>query len=433
MPVSTRLRQQPDFLRFWAGQSLGSLCSNITILALPILAVTSLHASAFEMGLLGLSATLPNLLFSLVAGVVSDRVRRRWILVMAEIGRGLVLLFVPLAAVLDRLDLWLLFLILFLSGVCTTFYDVADNSYLPALVGVDNLVRANSALVGSTSVTAAVGPGLAGILIQLLTAPIAIVVDAISSFVAAALVLRIRIQEPAPGAGLAQERAWRQVVMGVRLLWVDPVLRSFVMSSTVYLLFSSTTMAVYVLYTTDELGVAAGTLGLIFGAGGVGALCGAALAEPLARRFGAGTAMIASNLLGGLSMVLIPLANQGVYAVPILVFAQFGSQSMGGAFAIIQTSLRQARTPGHALGRMNASYRFLTMGAIPVGMFMGGLLGETVGLRATVLVGGVGVLLPTAILFLSPARSVRIDASDVRSPGNGREGVAERPAGDRVG
>jgi MFS family permease len=414
MPVSPRLRQQPDFLKFWAGQTLGALCSNITILALPILAVTALHASAFEMGLLGLAATLPNLLFSLVAGVAADRVRRRPILVTAEIGRGLVLLIVPVAAVLDRLDLRLLFLTLFLSGVCTTFYDVADNSYLPDLVGVDNLVRANSVLVGSTSVTAAVGPGLAGVLVQLLTAPFAVVVDAISSFVSAALVLRIRVREPLPGGDQARERAWRQVITGMRLLWVDPVLRSFVMSSTVYLLFSSTTMAVYVLYATDELGIAAGSLGLIFGAGGVGALCGAALAEPLARRFGAGTAMIASNLLGGLSMVLIPLANQGVYAVPILIIAQFGSQSMGGAFAIIQTSLRQARTPGQALGRMNASYRFLTMGAIPVGMFVGGLLGEAIGLRSTVLIGGVGVLLPTAILFLSPARSVHIAASETR-------------------
>ena len=413
MPALTGLWRHTDFLKLWAAQTLATLNSTVTNLALPLIAALTLRASPIEMGLRGTAATIPNLLVGLPAGIWADRFRRRPIMIAADVGRALLLLSIPVAAALDLLGIWQLYAVLFLSGVCTTFFDVADASYLPSLVGRDRLVSANSKLVTSTSVAAAVGPGLAGGLIQLLTAPIAIVTDALSLAASAVLVKTIRAPEPAPAADGRRDDAWREACDGVRTLCRDPVLRSIAGSSTIYLFFSSTTIAVYVLYATRELGIVPGTLGLIFGFGGAGAVVGALIAARSARWLGAGPAMIAANLVAGLCMLLIPLAGASPAAVPLLMAAQFGSQSMGAAFTIVQTSLRQARTPDRVLGRMNASYRFLTMGTIPVGSLVGGALGGAIGPRATLLVGGLGMLLPVVWLFLSPARALRaVEAED---------------------
>src|SRR5687767_9415987 len=200
MPTLTGLWRHPDFLKLWAGQTLAALSSNVTNLALPLIAALTLNASAFEMGLLGAAATIPNLLVGLLAGIWADRFRRRPIMIAADVGRALLLLSIPVAAVLDLLGIWHLYAVLFLSGVCTTFFDVADMSYLPTLVGREHLASANSKLVASTSVAGAVGPGLAGGLIQALTAPIAVVADALSLVVSAVLVKTIRTREPAPVA-----------------------------------------------------------------------------------------------------------------------------------------------------------------------------------------------------------------------------------------
>ncbi|MGH2601109.1 MAG: MFS transporter [Dehalococcoidia bacterium] len=413
MPAHTGLWRHPDFLKMWAGQTLAALSSTVTTLALPLLAALTLHASPFEMGLLATAATIPNLLVGLLAGIWVDRLRRRAIMIAADVGRALLLLTIPIADALDLIAIWQLYVVLFLSGVCTTFFDVAHMSYLPSLVGRERLVSANSKLMASTSVAGAVRPGLAGGLIQLLTAPIAIIADAVSLAASAVLLTTIRTREPTPSGDDRRDGAWREALAGVRTLYLDPVLRSFAVSSTIYLFFSSTTIAVYVLYTTRALGIAPGTLGLIFGFGGVGSVVGALIAARFARWLGAGHAMIVANLVGGLCMLLTPLASDGTSAVPLLMTAQFGSQSMGAVFAIIQTSLRQARTPDSVLGRMNASYRFLTMGAIPIGSLVGGALGEAIGLRATLLVGGVGLLLPVVWLVLSPARSLRVVEAEV--------------------
>ena len=201
MPGQAALWRQPDFLKLWAGQTLAALSSTVTTLALPLIAALTLHASPFEMGLLAVGATLPNLLVGLHAGILADRFRRRPIMVSTELVRALLLLSVPIAAALDRLTMWQLCAVLFLSGVCTTVFEVAETSYLPSLVGKGRLVSANSALVGSGSVAAAVGPGLAGLLIQLLSAPLAIVADAVSLVGSAVLVRSIHAREPVPEAG----------------------------------------------------------------------------------------------------------------------------------------------------------------------------------------------------------------------------------------
>jgi MFS family permease len=184
----------------WAAQTLAALSANVTNLALPLIAALSLHASPFEMGLLSTMATLPNIVIGLFAGPWVDRARRRPILIAADIIRALLLCSIPIAVVLNLLTMWQLYLVLFLSGVCTTFFDIANVSYLPSLVGRDQLTSANSRLVASTSIAGAVGPGLAGGLVQLLTAPIALLVDAGALALSAMLMSTIQSQEPVPAA-----------------------------------------------------------------------------------------------------------------------------------------------------------------------------------------------------------------------------------------
>lgn len=408
MSKFTSLWRHPDFLKLWAGQTLSALSGNVTVLALPLVAALTLHASPFEMGLLSTLQELPALLFGLFVGVWADRLRRRPIMIVADMSRALLLLTVPLAAMLNIVTIWQLYAVLFLTGVCATFYDVANVSYLPSLVGREHLVSANSRIVASASVARAVGPGLAGGLIQLLTAPIAIVADALSVLTSVALVLGIREAEPAPASDARRDRVWKGILDGLRPLFVSPILRSMVTSSVVYLFFSGIMLAEYILYATRSLGLVPGTLGLIFDLGGAGSVAGASMARIVARRLGTGRTMILANLAGGLAWLLVPLASYVPFsAAPVLMFAQFGSGLAGSVFYILQTSSRQVITPEQLLGRMNASYRFLTIGIAPVAFFLGGVLGQIIGLWGTMLVGAAGMLIPVVTLFLSPVRRLR--------------------------
>jgi MFS family permease len=403
----TGLWRHPDFLTLWAAQTLAALSANVTNLAVPLIAALTLHASPFEMGLLSTMATLPNIVIGLFAGSWADRAQRRPIMIAADVIRALLLCSIPVAVVFNMLTIGHLYAVLFLCGVCTTFFDVANVSYLPSLVGRAQLTSANSRIVASASVAGAVGPGLAGGLVQLLTAPIAILVDAGALALSAMLMYTIRSQETQPASAGRRGNIGQDIFAGLRSLYRDPLLRTLAGSSMIYLFFSSITMAVYVLYATRSLAIAPAALGLIFGLGGAGAVLGAMIAGRAARKLGIGPAMIGTNLLSALSLFLIPLAGALPFgAILWLGLAQVVSQMMGAIFYINQTSLRLAITPNHMLGRMNASYRFLTMGAIPLGSFLGGILGGTIGLRATLVVGGLGMLLPVVWLLRSPVRSL---------------------------
>lgn len=418
MSLRTGLWRHADFLKLWSGQTLSALGSTITSLALSLTAALALHASALEMGLLSTAATLPNLLFGLVAGLGADRMRRRWIMLGAELSRALLLTSIPLAAWWHVLTLGQLYAVVFLAGTCTTFFDVAQTSYLPSLVGREHIVAATSRVVASTSVAMAVGPGIAGALIQVLSAPIAILVDALCVAVSGALILIIRSREAPPHAELRRLGLGRELIEGLRPLAGDPVMRSITAASMLYLLFSSSVLAVYVLYVTRQLGITPGLLGVIFGVGGLGTAGGAALAQPIARRLGIGVTLILTELVGGLCTLLIPLADQGpIKPLVLLLVAQGGWALAGGLFVVIQTGVRQTRTPDAVRGRMTASYRFLTMGIIPLGSLLGGVLGGAIGLRATLVVAGLGTLLPPCWLVLSPVRGLNAMEDDGRQVG----------------
>lgn len=398
-----------EFGKLWAGQTISLFGSQVTFLALPLTAVLTLKATAAQMGILGAVQFAPFLLVGLFAGVWVDRARRRPILMAADFGRALLLSSIPAAALLHRLGMPQLYVIGFLVGILTVFFDVAYQSFLPALVSREALVEGNSKLGASEALAQIGGPGIAGLLVQLITAPIAIFVDA-TSFLASVLFLGlIRTPEPAPLARSQGRNIWAEIGEGLRVVVGNPLLRSIAGCTATSNLFGTILQTVYLLYAVRALGISAGLLGLIFAVGSAGGLLGAVLAGRITLRVGLGPAIWGAILLGSVASLLVPLAVRPlVLAIPLLMAAQIGRGLGGTLYNINQVSLRQTITPDHLLGRMNASMRFIVWGTIPLGSLIGGFLGEAIGLRPTLVVGAIGGLLSVLWVLLSPVRTLRL-------------------------
>ncbi|HEY8291581.1 MAG TPA: MFS transporter, partial [Thermomicrobiales bacterium] len=404
----TGLWRHANFLRLWTGQTISQFGSQITLLALPLAAALTLHATPAEMGILSAAETAPFLLVGLFAGVWVDRLHRRPILLITDFARGVLLLAIPLAALLGALTIGLLYAVAFLVGILTVFFDVAYQSFLPALVGRAQLVEGNSKLEVSRSAAQIAGPGAAGGLVQLVTAPIAIVVDAASFFISALFLVFVRVPEPAPAPRIAGRSIWREIGEGLRVVVHNPLLRAIAGSTATSNLGGNIAQAILILYLTRPLGLGAGVIGVIFATGSVGFLCAALLAERIAGRFGLGPAIVGSIAVGALGALLIPIAQRPAgFAIPLLIASQFILGGSGTVYNINQVSLRQAITPDHLLGRMNATMRFIVWGTLPIGALIGGVLGGAIGLRPTLIVGAViqsGAFLWT---YFSPVRALR--------------------------
>jgi len=356
-------------------------------------AVLALHASAAQMGLLAAAGSAPWLVVGLPAGVWVDRLRRRPLMVAADLGRALLLFSVPLAAWRGGLHLEQLYLVQFLVGVLTVVFDVAYQSWLPSLIPSQHLVEGNSKLEMSDSVAQIAGPGLGGVLIQVLTAPVAILADALSFLVSALLLGSIRSDEAAPHRAKRGSMR-REIAEGVRLVLGNPLLRALAASSATFNLFDSVLFSVYILYMVRALGLSAGAIGLVFGLGGVGSLLGALLVGPITRRLGLGRTLTAAVILAALAELLIAAAGgPALVAGSILTGAEAIVEFGAVIFAINAVTLRQTRTPEQLRGRVNATSRFATWGVGPVGALLGGALGQAVGLRQTVLLAGLATLL----------------------------------------
>jgi MFS family permease len=404
----TGLWRHSEFVKLWTGQTISQFGSQITVLALPLTAVLTLKANAFEMGILGAAEFVPFLLVGLFAGVWVDRMRRRPVLILADVGRTLLLGSIPLAALFGVLRMEQLYVVAFLVGIMTVFFDVAYQSYLPALVSREDLIEGNSKLEVSRSVAQIAGPGIAGALVQLVTAPIAIFLDALSFLVSVLSLLIINKPEPPPPPAHTRQSMWHEIGEGLGVVLRNPVLRSIAGCTATSNLFSQVMFAVYVLYATRELHVDPGLLGLIFSIGSIGALLGALIAGRAAQQFGLGTTLIISILLAGASAILVPLAGGSLFVVAAMLIASFFVASVASpVYNINQVSLRQAITPDRVQGRMNATMRFIVWGTIPIGSLLGGALGSAIGLRPTLFVGAIGSLLPFLWLVLSPVRSLR--------------------------
>ncbi|MBV8657169.1 MAG: MFS transporter [Burkholderiales bacterium] len=399
------LWRNPNFLRLWLAQGISDFGSYITFLALPITAAVLLHASAMQMGVLSAIEVLPFALFSLHAGVLIDRSPRMPLMMGRDLLCATALLLVPIAAWLG----WLSMPLLWLVGFCCVSGEViggsAHQSYVATLIGKDNLVEAHSKFMTTSSTAQVMAPGLAGILIQYLTAPFAILFNALS-FLASAFILRtIRVKEDLPERK-ASLGMWAEIKAGMHFVWMMPVLRAFAIQTALWQLLNYMLNAILVLFATRELGMTAAQMGASYMLGGLGSLLAAILAERLGERYGVGPMVgwgFAATAVAWLGFGLIhPHA-----ASPMLWFSLCRAAMSFGMtmFSIHYLAARAAVTPDEMLGRMIATMRFFTVAPAPLGALIGGGLGTVLGLRgALYVIGGLGALLAWHARFRSPAR-----------------------------
>ena len=407
----TGLWTHPDFVRLWSASTVSVFGSLITRTALPFAAILALGATPSQVGWLSIAELLPGFVIGLGAGAWIDRRRRRPVMIGADLGRAAILLLVPLAALLGALSLPLLIAVAAAISVLNVAFDVAYQSYLPTLVRRDELVEGNSKLTAAASVAEAASFGMGGWLVQLLTAPVAIAVDAVTFVASALFVGAIRAPEPHPAgaAGISEARPSlrSEIADGMRLIWRDGALRALVGSNAGLAFSFGVGSAAYLVYVSRVLGFSPGVLGLIFGLGGVASLVGALAAGRLAR-FPIGPVMVACFVVAAIGQALVPLATAaGPVAVALLVAQQFVSDPAYTVYEINQVSLRQGMVPDALLGRVNATVRVSEVGAQILGALLGGYVGDAYGARAALVVGLTGLLLAALWLFRSPVRALR--------------------------
>ena len=433
-PADTRqaLIRNPRFLRLWAAETISHFGSSITGIALPFVAITLLQAGPLEVAILNLADFLPFLLIGLLVGALVDRLPRRAVLIGGDLGRAILILTIPLAYLAGVLSLPQLIAVGFLVGVLTVFFDVAYQAYLPSLIGREDLVEGNSKLEFSRSAAGLLGPGLGGLLVDLLRAPIAMLVDA-ASFLASALFLAtIRVQRgaaaalndasesksngtaPAPTRGTMR----REIAEGLRYVFGHPALRTIGAATATSNLFSSIGGAAFMLFAINELQMTPALIGLAFSLGSVGGLVASLVAGPLSRRFGVGRVIVVTVALGGPFEFAVGLGSAGADALNLALIAAAGF-AMGGSgtiYNINQVSLRQAITPEAMSGRMNATMRWFVWGTMPIGSIIGGIIGETLGVRAAILIGGAGATLAFVPLLFGPVWGIAVMPKTEEAP-----------------
>lgn len=407
-PRFSGLWRHPDFMKLWLGQTVSELGSRITRDGLPLAAVLVLGATPFQMGVLTAIGSAIVLVTSLPAGVWVDRLRRKPIMIAADLGRAALLATIPIAALSGQLRIELLYLVIALTGALTVLFTAAYEAYLPSLVERQNLMEGNSKLALGESLAEVLGPGLAGFLIQALTAPIALLFDALSFLVSVVSLIFIRKPEPGPVAHNQPRHFWRELADGLRLVWNEPHLRALALAGSMRSFFGSFFGVLYGLYAIRVLNLNAAALGLTIAMGGVGSLIGAVLAERTVRRMGIGTTLIGTAFLGGSLNFLIPLAGGSLWtAMAVLMIAQLAGDAFSTIYFVIALSLRQSVTPTGLLGRMSSSMQLMMAGVAPIGALAGGLLAEALGARATLFIASAGILLSSGWLLASPIRGLR--------------------------
>jgi predicted MFS family arabinose efflux permease len=403
---SVRLLRQPDFLKLWIGQTISQLGSRITREGLPLTAVVLLGASPFQMGILNAASGAAVLVLGLFAGAWADRLRRKPVLIATDLGRAAVLGMVPLLAIAHRLKIEHLYAISAAAGMLTILFDVNYQAYLPFLVEREHILEGNSKLALSDSLAEIAGPGMTGALVQWITAPLAIMFDAISFLCSAISIGMIRKREPTPERH-ADSHIWREIGDGLAACWRNAILRAFALRAAFAFFFMGFIGSLYILFAMRDLKLSPALLGGIIAVGGVSNLIGAAIAERLIARAGYGPSLIGASLLTAFASLLVPLAHGPVMVCAVfLTLAQAGDagwaiQSIG------ETTLRQSITPDRLLGRVNSAMHLLYRGIYPAGAFVGGALAQSIGVRNTIFAGALGFLCSNAFLIFSPVRSLR--------------------------
>lgn len=395
-----------DFFGLWSAQTISTFGSQVTSLALPLAAILVLKASTFEVAALAFMNSLPLILFALPAGVWVDRLPRKPVMVIADLGRALVLGSVPLAYVFDALTLAQLYVVAFVAGTLTAFFDVAYQSFLPALVKRESLGEANARLEISRSGAQVVGPSLAGLLVAAITAPYAILADALSFVGSASFLARIRRGVPEKRATGGPASMRQELREGLRFVLRHPILRPNLTYTGTANIFNAIVFAVLLLYAVRELHISTAKVGLLFSGASVGSLVAASFAPRIQRRVGVGRTMLVAAF-SGWALIVMPFAH-GILKIPMLV-VPLSLWSFGAVvYNVSSVSLSQAVTPDRLMARMNASRRLVAWGTLPPATLLGGLLGTYFGLRTAVLIGATGRALSGLIILLSPVRNIRV-------------------------
>jgi MFS family permease len=398
-----------SFRGVFLAASVSTIGTQVSSLAIPLLAVLVLDATAAQVGLLAGLRFLAFLLVGLPAGAWLDRVRRRGVMVAADLVRAGLLGSVVLCWWLGVLTMYQLYAVVLLAGVATLFFDLAALSYLPGVVGRDRLVEANSRLQGWDAAATVVGPGIAGYLVQLAAAPIAVLVDALTYACSALFLAGIKQREPRPER-VAKPRLLRDIVEGIRFVFGHPMLRPIALVGAGTNLFLQIAIVTMPLMFIRVLHLSGGRMGLFFTFGGIGTFLGTFTARPVARWLGSGPALWLVGLIAAPLGLLVPLADRGAWQW-VAMCSWLVLTYRIGMNNVILVSFRQRATPDRLLSRMNATMRFLMTGALAVGAAVAGALGQYAGIRTALWVAAIGLSFAWLPLFFSPLRRMREPAA----------------------
>ncbi|MFB6575867.1 MULTISPECIES: MFS transporter [unclassified Streptomyces] len=396
-----------DFRLLLAGAATGQFGAQVTLVALPLVAVLELDAPAFQVGLLTAAETAAFLLVGLPAGALTDRMRKRPLMIRADLVRAVAMASIPAAALADVLTMAQLYAVALVTGVATVFFDVAHQSYLPQILPRDQLVAGNGALETVRSTAQVTGPGIGGGLVQLVGAQFAVIVDAIGYVLSALFLLRIERAEEAPEPAAAGGSLRKEIGEGLRFVFGHPLLRVIALTTGLANFSTAVLMATQTVHLVRVVGLEAGGLGLVLSASAVGGLLGALCAGRIAARLGQGRVILLSLLVTGPFALLWPLSGHGI-AGAVLFAAGSAVVSFGAVvYNVAQVSFRQGMCPPRLLGRMNATLRFLMWGTLPLGALLGGALAQSYGSRTALAWCAVGILAVPLPLVFSPLRRMR--------------------------
>lgn len=392
------------FLRLWAANGISQLGTQVTLLALPLTALYVLGAGALGVSLLRAFAVLPFLLFSLPAGVWVDRLRRRPLMIAADIGRAVAIASIPVAYWLGHLTMAQLYLVAGIHGLLSVVFDVSYLSFLPTLVGREHLGEANAKLLGTQALAQLAGPTLAGGLVSAVGAAVAVLADAVSFVVSGAFVTAIRGREPRPEPTGTHART--ELVEGLRYVFSQPYLRTLTIWVSAGNLFTSALFALLIVYFVRNLHLGAATIGWLMAVINLGFIAASFVNGALVRRFGVGPMIAYTGILSSIALLGIPGAPQSA-PLPVLVVSGLLGTFLAFFMNVNQLTLRQAITPHRLLGRMNAVTRFMYWGTMPIGAALGGVLAQSVGTRETLVAATCGAIVTQVPIALSPIRKLR--------------------------
>lgn len=412
------LWKHPDFMKFWIAQTVSTFGSRISRTTIPLIAVIALSATPDEMGILVMASSLPVLIFGLFIGAWTDRLRRRPLMIAADLARMGLILLIPLAFLTGGLTMPLLYVLVAALSILSLVFDVAYQAMLPSLVEREHLLEGNSKLATTDSLAEIGGPAITGLLIQWVTAPFAVLFDAFSFAVSAFTIGLIRKPEAAPVSRHKREPILREIIAGGYAISSSPLLRILVGTLLIRSFFGSFYGVLYDLYAIRELGLTPALLGFVVATGGIGALVGTFLAQRLPTRLGLGRALGASLLVGSLANFLIPLAGGSViFAAGLLIMAQIVNDAAMQIYLINEMSLRQSVVPDHLLGRVNASIGFFEQGVAPVGALVAGVVAGASSPRTALFMACFGGAAALIFLLASPVYRLRDYAEAVGTTG----------------